>query len=93
MWCYDELNIVSPADLMQDFKTGYLILSSAKSMFIIEIIGTVIGFISSPIVFWYFFYKPTPTWARKAMPILPLLLLYIVAMPLSVFICATPKLP
>ncbi|KAF9590429.1 hypothetical protein IFM89_035264 [Coptis chinensis] len=40
--CGVMMNIVSTAaNLMQDFKTGYLTLSSAQSMFCSQIIGTV----------------------------------------------------
>lgn len=38
------MNIVSTAsDLMQDFKTGYLTLSSPRSMFFSQAFGTAIG--------------------------------------------------
>lgn len=58
--CGVMMNIVSTAaDLMQDFKTGYLTLSSPKSMFISQIIGTAIGCVVSPCVFWLF-YKAFP---------------------------------
>ncbi|KAM0904578.1 hypothetical protein ACQ4PT_017933 [Festuca glaucescens] len=40
------MSIVSTAaDLMQDFKTGYLTLSSPRSMFVSQLIGTALGFI------------------------------------------------
>ncbi|KAL9275297.1 putative metal-nicotianamine transporter YSL6 [Drosera capensis] len=49
------MSIVSTAaDLMQDFKTGYLTLSSAKSMFISQIIGTVMGCFIAPLTFWLY---------------------------------------
>ncbi|XWS32619.1 hypothetical protein CRYUN_Cryun22dG0005700 [Craigia yunnanensis] len=39
--CGVMMSIVSTAaDLMQDFKTGYLTLSSAKSMFVSQLLGT-----------------------------------------------------
>ncbi|XP_028786145.1 probable metal-nicotianamine transporter YSL6 [Neltuma alba] len=53
--CAVMMSIVSTAaDLMQDFKTGYLTLSSAKSMFVSQIVGTALGCIISPLTFWLF---------------------------------------
>lgn len=53
--CGVMMSIVSTAaDLMQDFKTGYLTLSSAKSMFVSQIIGTAMGCIIAPLTFWLF---------------------------------------
>lgn len=58
--CGVMMNIVSTAsDLMQDFKTGYLTLASPRSMFISQIIGTSMGCVISPCVFWLF-YKAFP---------------------------------
>ncbi|KAI6676777.1 hypothetical protein NL676_037573 [Syzygium grande] len=45
--------------LMQDFKTGYLTLSSPRSMFFSQVYGTAIGCVMTPLVFW-FFYKAYP---------------------------------
>ncbi|RDX71188.1 putative metal-nicotianamine transporter YSL7 [Mucuna pruriens] len=54
--CGVMMNIVSTAsDLMQDFKTGYLTLASPRSMFVSQIIGTTMGCVISPCVFWIFF--------------------------------------
>ncbi|KAL6903470.1 hypothetical protein ACP4OV_004283 [Aristida adscensionis] len=54
--CGVMMNIVSTAaDLMQDFKTGYLTLASPRSMFISQIIGTGMGCVISPCVFWLFY--------------------------------------
>ncbi|KAH8511587.1 hypothetical protein H0E87_008958 [Populus deltoides] len=54
--CGVMMNIVSTAsDLSQDFKTGYLTLSSPRSMFVSQLIGTAMGCIISPSVFWLFF--------------------------------------
>ncbi|KAH8482954.1 hypothetical protein H0E87_027630 [Populus deltoides] len=54
--CGVMMNIVSTAsDLSQDFKTGYLTLSSPRSMFVSQLIGTAMGCIISPCVFWLFF--------------------------------------
>ncbi|XWS65153.1 hypothetical protein CRYUN_Cryun05aG0067100 [Craigia yunnanensis] len=54
--CGVMMNIVSTAsDLMQDFKTGYLTLASPRSMFISQVIGTAMGCIISPCVFWLFY--------------------------------------
>uniref|UniRef100_A0A7N0V7H5 Metal-nicotianamine transporter YSL7 n=1 Tax=Kalanchoe fedtschenkoi TaxID=63787 RepID=A0A7N0V7H5_KALFE len=50
------MNIVSTAsDLMQDFKTGYLTMASPRSMFVSQLIGTAMGCIISPCVFWLFY--------------------------------------
>ncbi|KAL5081265.1 hypothetical protein RYX36_009686 [Vicia faba] len=58
--CGVMMNIVSTAsDLMQDFKTGYLTLASPRSMFVSQIIGTAMGCVISPCVFWIF-YKAFP---------------------------------
>lgn len=54
--CGVLMNIVSTAsDLMQDFKTGYLTLASPRSMFVSQVIGTAMGCIISPCVFWLFY--------------------------------------
>ncbi|XP_044420090.1 probable metal-nicotianamine transporter YSL14 [Triticum aestivum] len=54
--CGVMMSIVSTAsDLMQDFKTGYLTLASPKSMFISQVIGTSMGCVISPCVFWLFY--------------------------------------
>ncbi|AED95253.1 unnamed protein product [Arabidopsis thaliana] len=54
--CGFMMNIVSRAsDLTQDFKTGYLTLSSPKSMFVSQVIGTAMGCVVSPCVFWLFY--------------------------------------
>ncbi|XP_061947437.1 probable metal-nicotianamine transporter YSL14 [Populus nigra] len=38
-----------------NFKTGYLTLSSPRSMFVSQLIGTAMGCMISPCVFWLFF--------------------------------------
>ncbi|XP_042470551.1 probable metal-nicotianamine transporter YSL12 isoform X1 [Zingiber officinale] len=54
--CGVMMSIVSTAsDLMQDFKTGYLTLASPRSMFVSQIIGTAMGCVIAPSVFWLFF--------------------------------------
>lgn len=54
--CGVMMNIVSTAaDLTQDFKTGYLTLASPRSMFVSQIIGTAMGCVISPCVFWVFY--------------------------------------
>ncbi|RVW65172.1 putative metal-nicotianamine transporter YSL7 [Vitis vinifera] len=54
--CGVMMNIVSTAsDLMQDFKTGYMTRSSPRSMFFSQIIGTAMGCLISPCVFWLFY--------------------------------------
>ncbi|KAA8531244.1 hypothetical protein F0562_005953 [Nyssa sinensis] len=58
--CGVMMNIASTAsDLMQDFKTGYLTLASPRSMFVSQVIGTAMGCVISPSVFWLF-YKAFP---------------------------------
>ncbi|KNA25527.1 hypothetical protein SOVF_005950 isoform B [Spinacia oleracea] len=58
--CGVLMNIVATAsDLSQDFKTGYMTLASPRSMFVSQIIGTAMGCIISPCVFWLF-YKAFP---------------------------------
>lgn len=42
------------SDLMQDFRTGYLTLSSPRSMFVSQVIGTVLGCVIAPVCFWIF---------------------------------------
>ncbi|CAJ2628757.1 unnamed protein product [Trifolium pratense] len=55
--CGVMMNIVSTAsDLMQDFKTGYMTLASPKSMFVSQVIGTAMGCVISPCVFWLFYH-------------------------------------
>jgi len=54
--CGVMMSIVSTAsDLMQDFKTGYLTLASPRSMFFSQVIGTAMGCVMSPLVFWIFY--------------------------------------
>ncbi|VAH34424.1 unnamed protein product [Triticum turgidum subsp. durum] len=54
--CGVMMSIVSTAaDLMQDFKTGYLTLASPRSMFISQVIGTAMGCVIAPCVFWLFY--------------------------------------
>jgi len=58
--CGVMMNIVSTAsDLSQDFKTGYMTLASPRSMFVSQLVGTAMGCIISPCVFWLF-YKAYP---------------------------------
>ncbi|KAK7308441.1 hypothetical protein VNO77_42046 [Canavalia gladiata] len=53
--CGVMMSIVSTAsDLMQDFKTGYLTLSSPRSMFLSQVLGTATGCLMSPLIFWFF---------------------------------------
>lgn len=54
--CGVMMNIVATAsDLTQDFKTGYLTLASPRSMFVSQVIGTAMGCVISPCVFWLFY--------------------------------------
>uniref|UniRef100_A0A453P6S8 Uncharacterized protein n=1 Tax=Aegilops tauschii subsp. strangulata TaxID=200361 RepID=A0A453P6S8_AEGTS len=61
-----QLVLIS-ADLMQDFKTGYLTQTSPKSMMISQVIGTTMGCIVSPLTFMLFYKafdigNPDGTW-------------------------------
>lgn len=42
------------ADLMQDFRTGYLTLSSPRAMFVSQLVGTAIGCVIAPLTFWLY---------------------------------------
>ncbi|XP_009384580.2 probable metal-nicotianamine transporter YSL12 [Musa acuminata AAA Group] len=54
--CGVMMSIVATAsDLMQDFKTGYLTLASPRSMFVSQVIGTAMGCVIAPCVFWLFY--------------------------------------
>ncbi|KAJ7942685.1 Oligopeptide transporter [Quillaja saponaria] len=54
--CGVMMSIVSTAsDLMQDFKTGYLTLASPRAMFVSQVLGTAMGCVMSPLVFWFFY--------------------------------------
>ncbi|KAM0887302.1 hypothetical protein ACQ4PT_029117 [Festuca glaucescens] len=46
--------VFTAADLMQDFKTGYLTLSSPRSMFVSQLIGTALGCFIAPLTFWVY---------------------------------------
>lgn len=53
--CGVMMSIVSTAaDLMQDFKTGYLTLSSPRSMFVSQLVGIVMGCVIAPLTFWLY---------------------------------------
>jgi len=54
--CGVMMSVVSTAsDFMQDFKTAYLTLSSPRSMFVSQLIGTAMGCIIAPCTFWLFY--------------------------------------
>jgi OPT family oligopeptide transporter len=44
----------SAADLMQDFKCGFLTLSSPRSMFISQLTGVALGCVIAPLTLWLF---------------------------------------
>ncbi|XP_073365620.1 probable metal-nicotianamine transporter YSL6 isoform X1 [Aegilops tauschii subsp. strangulata] len=53
--CGVMMPIVSTAgDLMHDFKTSYLTLSSPNSMFVSQLIGTSLGCVIAPLTFWIY---------------------------------------
>nr|PNR60862.1 hypothetical protein PHYPA_003655 [Physcomitrium patens] len=45
---------VCASDLIQDFKIGYLTLSSPRSMFVSQLIGCAMGCVLAPLTFWLF---------------------------------------
>ncbi|KAG5606792.1 hypothetical protein H5410_028284 [Solanum commersonii] len=53
MWFNDE-HTRPASGLMGDFKTGYLTLTSSRSMFFSQLIGTAMGCVITPLVFWIF---------------------------------------
>ncbi|KAJ7570556.1 hypothetical protein O6H91_01G125500 [Diphasiastrum complanatum] len=53
--CGVMMSIVSTAaDLMQDFKIGLLTVSSPRSMFVSQLLGTCMGCVLAPLTFWMF---------------------------------------
>ncbi|KAJ6822618.1 putative metal-nicotianamine transporter YSL8 [Iris pallida] len=53
--CGVMMSVVSTAsDLMQDFKTGYLTLASQRSMLVGQAVGTAMGCVMAPAIFWIF---------------------------------------
>ncbi|WCJ24096.1 YELLOW STRIPE like 6 [Euphorbia peplus] len=42
------------SDLMQDFRTGYLTLTSPKAMFVSQLVGTAMGCVIAPLTFWLY---------------------------------------
>jgi OPT family oligopeptide transporter len=53
--CGVMMSIIGTAgELMQDFKTGYLTLSSPTSMFVSQLVGTAMGCVIAPLTFWLF---------------------------------------
>ncbi|GAY43443.1 hypothetical protein CUMW_074500 [Citrus unshiu] len=49
------MSIISiAADLMQDFKTDYLTRSSAKSVFVSEVLGAAMGCVIGPLTLWLY---------------------------------------
>jgi len=47
--------VATSSDLMHDFKTGHLTLSSPRSMFVSQLIGNFMGCIIAPLTFWLFY--------------------------------------
>ncbi|KAL3688952.1 hypothetical protein R1sor_015261 [Riccia sorocarpa] len=68
--CGVMMSIVSTAsDLMQDFKTGYMTLSSPRSMFTAQLVGGILGCLIGPATFWLYwtaFNIGSPTSAYQA---------------------------
>ncbi|XP_065862995.1 probable metal-nicotianamine transporter YSL6 [Euphorbia lathyris] len=42
------------SDLMQDFRTGYLTLTSPRAMFVSQLAGTAMGCVIAPLTFWLY---------------------------------------
>jgi OPT family oligopeptide transporter len=49
-----QVIVGSAADLMQDFKTGFLTLSNPRSMFAAQLIGAFLAVFISPATFWIY---------------------------------------
>ncbi|KAI8550170.1 hypothetical protein RHMOL_Rhmol06G0084400 [Rhododendron molle] len=47
-------SVVAVADLIQEFETGHLTLTSSESMFVSQLVGTAIGCVISPLTFWLY---------------------------------------
>ncbi|KAK1614044.1 hypothetical protein QYE76_019561 [Lolium multiflorum] len=47
--------LTNGGDVMQDLKTGYLTLTSPRAVLISELVGTTLGCIINPTVFWIFY--------------------------------------
>ncbi|XP_062194887.1 probable metal-nicotianamine transporter YSL17 [Phragmites australis] len=43
------------SDFMQDFKTGYLTLTSPRAMLVGQVVGTALGCVVNPVIFWVFY--------------------------------------
>ncbi|CAL4940858.1 unnamed protein product [Urochloa decumbens] len=43
------------AESMQDFKTGYLTLTSPRAVLVAQVVGTALGCVVNPAVFWVFY--------------------------------------
>lgn len=48
-------SVSAASDLMQDFRTGYLTLSSPRAMFFSQVAGAVLGCVIAPLCFWMFY--------------------------------------
>uniref|UniRef100_A0ACD5UVN0 Uncharacterized protein n=1 Tax=Avena sativa TaxID=4498 RepID=A0ACD5UVN0_AVESA len=48
-------NVSTASDLMQDYKTGYITLTSPHTISISQIAGTALGCVINPVIFWAFF--------------------------------------
>uniref|UniRef100_A0A1D1ZCD1 Putative metal-nicotianamine transporter YSL14 n=1 Tax=Anthurium amnicola TaxID=1678845 RepID=A0A1D1ZCD1_9ARAE len=47
--------VFTASELIRDFKTGYLTLASRRAVFVSQAIGTAMGCVISPCVFWLFY--------------------------------------
>ncbi|OEL14102.1 putative metal-nicotianamine transporter YSL17 [Dichanthelium oligosanthes] len=47
--------VSSASEFMQDFKTGYLTLTSQRTVLVGQVIGTALGRVVNPVIFWVFY--------------------------------------
>ncbi|KAJ1262554.1 hypothetical protein BS78_09G117500 [Paspalum vaginatum] len=47
--------VSSASELIQEFKMGYLTLTSSRAMLLAQVIGTTLGCIVNPMIFWLFY--------------------------------------
>jgi OPT family oligopeptide transporter len=48
-------NVSTASDLMQDYRTGYITLTSPHTISISQVAGTALGCVINPVIFWVFY--------------------------------------
>jgi OPT family oligopeptide transporter len=48
-------NVSTASDLMQDYRTGYITLTSPHTISISQIAGTALGCVINPVIFWVYY--------------------------------------